>query len=225
MNKTVLVIAAHADDEALGCGGAIAKHTAAGDTVDVVFVADGVTSRAGADAGDGEIVRRQQAAENAQKILGINSTVFLGLPDNRLDSLALLDIVQPIEAIVAKLSPEIIYTHHGGDLNVDHRVVHQAVMTACRPLPGCPVREILAFEVMSSTEWGGAGLLPFTPNLFVDISRHLDAKMRALEAYALEMRAAPHSRSVAHLRYLAQHRGCSVGVEAAEGFMVMRVLR
>ena len=223
MNKTVLVIAAHADDEALGCGGAIAKHTAAGDTVDVVFVADGVTSRAG--AGDGEIARRQQATENARKILGIKSTVFLGLPDNRLDSLALLDIVQPIEAIVSKLSPEIIYTHHCGDLNIDHRLVHQAVMTACRPLLGCPVREILAFEVMSSTEWSGAGLSPFIPNLFVDISQHMDAKMRALEAYALEMRAAPHSRSVEHLRHLAQHRGSCVGVEAAEAFMVMRVLR
>ncbi len=223
MNKSVLVIAAHADDEALGCGGTIAKHAAAGDTVDVVFVADGVTSRAG--AGDGEIVRRQQATENARKILGIKSTVFLGLPDNRLDSLALLDIVQPIESIVSKLSPEIIYTHQCGDLNIDHRLVHQAVMTACRPLPGCPVREILAFEVMSSTEWSGAGLLPFTPNLFVDISRHIDAKMRALEAYAFEMRVAPHSRSVEHLRHLAQHRGSCVGVEAAEAFMVMRALR
>ena len=223
MNKTVLVIAAHADDEALGCGGAIAKHAAAGDRVDVVFVADGVTSRAG--AGESEVLRRRQATENARKILGINSTAFLGLPDNRLDSLALLDIVQPIEAIIAKHSPEIIYTHHCGDLNIDHRLVHQAVMTACRPLPGCPVREILAFEVMSSTEWSGAGHLPFTPNLFVDISQHMDTKMRALEAYALEMRAPPHSRSVEHLRHLAQHRGSCMGVEAAEAFMVMRALR
>lgn len=223
MNKSVLVIAAHADDEALGCGGTIAKHAAAGDKVDVIFVADGVTSRAG--VGDGEIVRRQQATESARKILGIGSTVFLGLPDNRLDSLALLDIVRPIEAIVEKLSPEIIYTHHYGDLNVDHRLVHQAVMTACRPMPGCSVREILAFEVMSSTEWSGAGFLPFTPNFFVDISRHMDAKLQALEAYALEMRTAPHSRSVEHLRHLAQHRGSCVGVEAAEAFMVMRALR
>lgn len=223
MSNTVLVVAAHADDEVLGCGGSLAKHVAAGDKVHVVFVADGVTSRSG--AGQEEMVRRQQATENARKILGINSTTFLGLPDNRLDSLALLDIVQPIESIVAKLSPEIIYTHHSGDLNVDHRVVHQAVMTACRPLPGCPVREILAFEVMSSTEWSGAGLLPFTPNLFVDISRHMQAKMRALEAYALEMRAVPHSRSVAHLRHLAQHRGSCIGVETAEAYMVMRVLR
>lgn len=223
MNKTVLVIAAHADDEALGCGGAIAKHTAAGDTVDVVFVADGVTARAG--VGDDEILQRQQATENARKILGINSTVFLGLPDNRLDSLALLDIVQPIESIVGKLSPEIIYTHHCGDLNIDHRLVHQAVMTACRPLPGCPVREILAFEVMSSTEWSGAGLLPFTPNLFIDISQHLETKILALEAYALEMRTFPHSRSIEHLRCLARHRGNSMGVTAAEAFMAMRVIR
>lgn len=223
MSKTVLVIVAHADDEALGCGGTISKHTSVGDRVHVVIVADGVTSRVG--AGDGEILRRQQATESARKILGISSNVFLGLPDNRLDSLALLDIVQPIEAIIEKISPEIVYTHHCGDLNVDHRLVHQAVMTACRPMPGCPVREILAFEVMSSTDWSGVGLLPFTPNLFVDISHQMDAKMRALEAYALEMRVAPHSRSVEHLRHLAQHRGCCMGVDAAEAFMVMRALR
>lgn len=223
MNKSVLVIAAHADDEALGCGGTIAKHAAAGDTVDVVFVADGVTSRAG--AGDDEIVRRQQATENARKILGIKSTVLLGLPDNRLDSLTLLDIVQPIESIVSKLSPEIIYTHHSGDLNIDHRLVHQAVMTACRPLPGSTVLEILTFEVMSSTEWSSAGLAPFLPNLFVDISAHLETKMQALEAYALEMRAPPHSRSMEHLPCLAKHHGYCVGVDAAEAFMVMRVIR
>jgi LmbE family N-acetylglucosaminyl deacetylase len=223
MSKSVLVVVAHADDEALGCGGTIARHAISGDKVHVVFVADGVTSREG--AGDNEILRRQQATENAQNILGIQSTVFLGLSDNRLDSLALLDIVQPIESIVGKLSPEIIYTHHCGDLNIDHRLVHQAVMTACRPLPGCPVREVLAFEVMSSTEWSGAGFPPFIPNLFVDISQQLEIKMQALEAYTLEMRAAPHSRSILHLGHLARHRGNSIGVEAAEAFMVMRAIR
>lgn len=223
MSKTVLVVAAHADDEAMGCGGAIAKHIAAYDTVNVVFVADGVTSRINVE--NDEIARRQQAAENAHRILGINATFFLGLPDNRLDSLPLLDIVRPIEAIISELSPEIIYTHHCGDLNVDHRLVHQAVMTACRPLPGCSVREILVFEVMSSTEWSSSGLTPFLPNLFVDISRHIDTKMQALAAYSLEMHVPPHSRSVEHLQHLAQHRGNCVGVAAAEAFMVMRVLR
>lgn len=156
MNRSVLVVAAHADDEALGCGGAIAKHSSVGDTVHVVFVADGVTSRPG--VGGAELAQRQQATEAASHILGIRSITFLGLSDNRLDSLPLLDIVQPLEAIVAQLSPELVYTHHYGDLNVDHRVTHQAVMTACRPMPGATVREILTFEVMSSTEWSSVGL-------------------------------------------------------------------
>lgn len=223
MNKTVLVVAAHADDEALGCGGTIARHAASGDQVHVVCVADGVTSRV--DAGGDELARRQQATEQARNILGIHSTTFLGLPDNRLDSVPLLDIVQPLERICARLAPEVVYTHHFGDLNIDHRVTHQAVMTACRPLPDATVREILTFAVMSSTEWSSVGLAPFLPNLFVDIGAQLDIKMRALEAYALEMRAFPHSRSMAHVRYLAQHHGCCVGVEAAEAFMVMRQLR
>lgn len=223
MSKTVLVVAAHADDEALGCGGSLAKHVAAGDKVHVIFVADGVTSRSG--AGQEEMVRRQQATEKARQILGISTMAFLDLPDNRLDSLPLLDIAQPLEALIAKLLPEIIYTHHYGDLNVDHRLVHQAVMTACRPLPGSTVREILTFEVISSTEWSNPGLAPFLPNLFVDISAQLEIKMEALEAYALEMRVPPHSRSVEHIRCLAKHRGYCMGVDAAEAFMVMRVLK
>lgn len=223
MSKTVLVVAAHADDEALGCGGTIARHVAAGDRVHVIFVADGVTSRSG--AGQDELARRQQATENASKILGISEISFLGFPDNRLDSLPLLDIVQALEVGIARLAPEIVYTHHYGDLNVDHRVTHQAVMTACRPLPGATVREILTFEVMSSTEWSGVGLSPFLPNLFVNIGAQLEIKMRALEAYALEMRVSPHSRSLAHIQCLAQHHGNCVGVDAAEAFMVMRAIR
>jgi len=223
MSKTILVVVAHADDEALGCGGTMARHAAAGDQVYVVFVADGVTSRV--VAGDEELALRQQATARACTILGVTSSTFLGLPDNQLDSIPLLDIVQPLEGICAKLAPEVIYTHHYGDLNVDHRVTHQAVMTACRPLPGAAVREILTFEVMSSTEWASVGLAPFLPNLFVDISAQLEIKMRALEAYALEMRAIPHSRSLAHAQCLAQHHGNCVGVDAAEAFMLMRAVR
>ncbi len=223
MSKSILVVAAHADDEALGCGGTMARHAAAGDRVHVVFVADGVSSRV--DAGDEELTRRKQAAARACTILGASSSTFLGLPDNKLDSIPLLDVVEPLEGICAELAPEVVYTHHYGDLNVDHRVTHQAVMTACRPLPGGAVKEILTFEVMSSTEWGSVGLAPFLPNLFVDIGAHLEIKMRALDAYALEMRAIPHSRSLAHARCLAQHHGNCVGVDAAEAFMVMRAIR
>lgn len=223
MSNVVLVVAAHADDEALGCGGTIARHVAEGDIVHAVFLADGVSSRQ--DSNSDELERRLNATEKARQILGITTIAFLGLPDNRLDSLALIDIVQPLEAIIEKINPHIIYTHHNGDLNVDHRIAHQAVMTACRPLPGSSVKEVMTFEIMSSTEWNSANHHPFVPNCFVDISNYMEKKIESLEAYSLEMRAAPHSRSTDHLISLAKHRGSCIGVQAAEAFMVMRILR
>ena len=223
MSKTILVVAAHADDEALGCGGTIARHVAEGDIVHAVFLADGVSARAGSDSH--ELAQRLAATEQARQVLGIATTTFLGLPDNGLDSLPLIEIIQPLEKVICQINPQIIYTHHYGDLNVDHRIAHQAVMTACRATPDSSVREIYAFEVMSSTEWSSVGLAPFLPNLFVDISAYLAIKLQALEAYALEMRPAPHSRSTKHLNILARHRGHSVGVAAAEAFMVMRAIR
>lgn len=218
----VVAVVAHADDEALGCGGTLARHVAEGDSVTVVYMADGVTSRTNLDNG---IEERQLASKNAQAILGIHSAYFLGLPDNRLDSLPLLDVVQPLEKIIQKLAPDQVYTHHYGDLNVDHRVTHNAVLTACRPQPGNNIKKIFSFEVMSSTEWNSPGLLPFLPNHFVDISEFIDTKMKALNAYALEMRPSPHSRSYEHLKFLAYHHGLCVGVEAAEAFMIIRYLR
>lgn len=223
MSKTVLVVAAHADDEALGCGGTIARHVAEGDVVHAVFLADGVSSRQGADAH--ELVQRLAAAEKARQVLGIATITFLGLPDNRLDSLPLIEVIQPLEYTIRQINPQTIYTHHYGDLNVDHRIAHQAVMTVCRATPESSVKEILAFEVMSSTEWSSVGLAPFLPSLFVDISTYMAIKLQALDAYALEMRSAPHSRSLEHLNVLVRHRGHSVGVDAAEAFMVMRMIR
>lgn len=222
MTNCVLVVAAHADDEALGCGGTLARHVDEGDTVFAVFMADGVTSRAGAYQEDQ--LARNAAAENAKEILGIKENFYLGLPDNRMDSIPLIDVVKKLESIIDKLKPNIVYTHHHGDLNVDHRITHQAVMTACRPLPGKSVRAIYAFEVMSSTDWATPTAEPFLPNYFVDISRHLSKKSEALYAYHLEMHEAPHSRSMQHLTSLATHRGQTVGVLAAEAFMSIRVV-
>lgn len=222
-NKTVLIVAAHADDEALGCGGTIARHVAEGDTVHAVFLADGVSSRKGVVAP--ELEQRLAATEQARQVLGIATTTFLGLPDNRLDSLPLIEIIQPLEGLMRQINPQVIYTHHYGDLNVDHRIAQQAVMTACRSIPGSAVKEIYAFEVMSSTEWSSVGLMPFLPNMFIDISDFLAVKMHALASYALEMRPAPHSRSPEHVIALARHRGHCLGVESAEAFMVLRVLR
>lgn len=221
--KTVLIVAAHSDDEALGCGGTIARHVAAGDTVHAVFMADGVTSRSNTVADD--MQQRLAAAGKAHRLLGLQRVEYLGWPDNRLDSVALLDVVQSLERVIREIAPQVIYTHHHGDLNVDHRITHEAVMVACRPIPGSTVAEIYGFEVLSSTEWATSGHPPFVPNVFVDISQYLDVKLQSLQAYELEMRPAPHSRSIEHAGYLAKHRGHSVGVAAAEAFVAIRILK
>jgi LmbE family N-acetylglucosaminyl deacetylase len=223
MSKTVLIVAAHTDDEALGCGGTIARHVAEGDIVYAVFMADGVTSRA--QAGQDDLGNRNAAAEDARKILGISENFYLRLPDNRLDSLPLIEVIQHLEPIISKLQPNIIYTHHHGDLNVDHRITHQAVLTACRPMPGSSVQAIYAFEVMSSTEWATPTAEPFVPNHYVDISNQLETKLDALRAYRLEMRDAPHSRSIEHLVHLAHHRGHTMGLISAEAFIVVRTVK
>ena len=220
--RTVLIVAAHTDDEALGCGGTIARHVAEGDTVYAVFLADGVTSRP--DASTAQLDQRNSAAANAHEILGIKKVYMLGFPDNRMDGIPLLDLVQRLEEVLERVRPEIVYTHHFGDLNVDHRITHQATLTACRPIPRASVKEIYAFEVLSSTEWNTPGVTPFVPNVFVDISDYLDTKISALRAYELEMREEPHSRSIENAIRLAGLRGNTVGVKAAEGFSLVRAL-
>lgn len=222
MNKTVLVVAAHADDEVLGCGGTIARHVSKGDRVYVAFMADGVGSR-GMDETN-ELRFRNQARDKALKILGVTQWYALDFPDNCMDNVPLLDVSQALEPIIEQVQPERIYTHHHGDLNVDHRVTHQAVMTACRPVPNFSVREILTFEVMSSTEWATPSVAPFLPTVFVDIGLYLPKKLEALAAYDMEMRLLPHSRSVEHIELLARHRGNCVGLAAAEAFEVVRAL-
>jgi LmbE family N-acetylglucosaminyl deacetylase len=214
IRKTVLVIAAHPDDDILGCGGTMARHSAEGDSVNILVVADGESSRQDFNEG----AERAEAARRAAGIVGARLYRLLGLPDQRLDTVALLDITRHIEKAIDELRPDIVYTHQAGDLNEDHCIVHRAVLTACRPLPGQSVRAIYGFEVPSSTEWGD----PFSPNHFVDIDGYLDAKRAALDVYAREMRPFPHARSREAVEALAILRGASVGLLAAEAFMVLR---
>ena len=222
--KTVLVLAAHPDDEALGCGGAIARWSDEGRDVHLAFLADGIGARNPDTAGtDDALNDRRAAARSAAEILGASSIQFDDLPDNQLDSVPLLQVTQRVEALIEKICPDRVVTHHIGDLNIDHRRVHQAVLTACRPQPEHPVRELLFFEVASSTEWQvpGSGT-PFQPNIFVDISSTLARKLAALRAYERELRAWPHSRSIEAIEHLARWRGASVGVDAAEAFVLGR---
>ena len=219
----VLVIAAHPDDEVLGCGGVVARHAAAGDKVETVIVAEGATSRAQAGGATPETLRA--AAAKAAGILGGARPRFLGLRDNRLDSVDLLDIVQALEAVIAEVAPEIVYTHHGGDLNIDHRIVCEAALTACRPVPGAPVKRFYCFETPSSTEWAAPSIGPsFRPQRYVGIAKTWDAKRAALECYQTEMCDFPHARSIEAVEALARSRGAQAGLAAAEAFEVIREL-
>jgi LmbE family N-acetylglucosaminyl deacetylase len=223
MKKRILIVAAHADDEVLGCGGTILRHVDEGDEVYLILMSDGVGSRS--DVDEKALTRRIKAANEAHSILGITEVHFLNLPDNAMDSVPLLQIVHTLEPMIEKISPDIIYTHFYGDLNVDHRITHQAVMTICRPQPRQSVKEIYGFEILSSTEWVTPNSVFFKPVCYFDISNQLDRKLQALVAYIEEMREIPHSRSIEHAEILAKHRGFIVGRRAAEAFEVYRLIR
>lgn len=224
--SSIAVIAAHPDDEILGCGGTIARHARAGDQVHVLIMAEGITSRAqvrdraGASA---ELSALARAASAANKIVGSASLTQHDFPDNRMDSVDRLDVIKVVEDFLDKHRPAIVYTHHWSDLNVDHRRVHEAVVTACRPLPGHQIRALLFFEVPSSTEWQvPQAAAAFAPNWMVDISDTLEVKLQALRAYESEMRPWPHARSLTAVEHLARWRGASSGVAAAEAFVLGR---
>jgi LmbE family N-acetylglucosaminyl deacetylase len=221
MSQKILIIAAHPDDEVLGCGGTIAAQTSQGNSVQVMFLADGVSSRGG--KASTELQRRHHAAHTAAELLGIESVSFADFPDNQLDTVPLLRVVQRIEERITQYQPDTILTHHAGDVNIDHQRVHQAVITACRPQPGYPVKTLLFFEVPSSTEWQPPGsAAAFLPNWFIDISDTLERKLEALAAYSEELRDFPHPRSVEAVEALARWRGATVGVRAAEAFVLGR---
>jgi N-acetylglucosamine malate deacetylase 1 len=222
MNKKqrVLVVAAHPDDEVLGCGGTLAWHVTKGDSVSVIFLSDGELSRL--DSSQQSVQSRTLAAQKAAGEIGDISTYFFDFPDNQLDTIPLLTIVQMIEEIGSSVKPSIVYTHHFGDLNIDHRIACQATLTAFRPIAGTSCHTILTFETPSSTEWSIKKSDTFIPNYFVDIQPFLDIKFNALECYSSEMYPPPHPRSVSSIRALALLRGSQVGLQAAEAFCTIR---
>ena len=225
----VLVVVAHPDDEVLGCGGTIAKHSSKGDTVKSIIVAEGITSRDNirkTDLRKKELEKLKLHSLKAAKILGIKSTNFLDLPDNRLDSLHLIDITKKIEQHVIKFKPDIIYTHHYGDLNIDHRTVHNAVITACRPFSSSHfIKKILTFENPSSTEWQSLSFNSyFKPNYFENIETHINKKIKAMKEYKTELKKWPHTRSLEFLNILAKFRGAISGLKYAEAFFAERII-
>ncbi len=219
----VLVVAAHPDDEVIGAGGAIARHVREGDRVTVLILGSGLSSRLSRPEA---LTAADQAqlhadARTAGAVLGVTDLRLLELPDNRFDGVDLLDIVKRVEAIVADVQPKVLYTHHPGDLNIDHQRTALAVLTACRPLPGSPVQRILAMEIASATGWGDPGQ-PFVPTVFVNIAVDLERKLEAMNAYHSELRDFPHARSLLSLEARARFWGTQVGLVAAEPFALLR---
>ncbi len=223
----VLVVAAHPDDEVLGCGGTMAKLAREGYEVFTLILGEGVRSRYDQDVDDTNIEEslenlKKQAFE-ANRILGVKEVFFSDFPDNRFDSVDLLDIVKVVERFKKEVTPQIIFTHSRTDLNIDHRITYKAVVTATRPMPGESVRTVYSFEVLSSTEWKYPQ--EFSPNLYFDISDTIGLKLEAMEVYSSELREFPHPRSLEGIKVKASQRGMEVGLKYAEAFEVVRDVR
>jgi LmbE family N-acetylglucosaminyl deacetylase len=221
-NDQAIIFAAHPDDEILGCGGTIARMVNEGIDVHVVFFADGESSRDNKKNINNLINIRKRNAQTACSIVGCKSVEFLDFPDNRMDSCDLIEIVKKVEFFINLYQPKKVFTHFSDDLNIDHQIVNQAVVTACRPKPENSVKELYFFEIPSSTDWGIKNV--FSPNSFCDISSTFDLKIKALQAYKSELQDFPHSRSIPAMEAMATLRGSSVGLEKAEAFILGRII-
>ena len=224
----VLIVAAHPDDELLGCGGTAARLVREGNSVYMAILGEGITSRHNnrEGANPAALNNLHLCSRRVADLLGVKELSLHGLPDNRFDSLPLLDVIKVVEALIERWKPTAIYTHHGGDLNVDHQVVSRAVLTAARPMEGRPLRELYMFEIPSSTEWAFQQLAPvFKPNVFVNIESTLPLKLEGMQQYESEVRRFPHPRSPEVLTAIAQRWGSMVGCEAAEAFEAALLIR
>ena len=225
---SVLVIAAHPDDEVLGCGGTIARLAGEGETVHIAILGEGITSRHARreDADLSAIDDLHADSRQAADVLGAASVQNFQFPDNRFDTVPLLEIVHQLESLITRHRPRTVFTQHGGDLNVDHQVTFRATLTATRPLKACPVHRVYSYEVASSSEWAFGEFMPvFSPHVWFDIGATLDRKIEAMQAYRSESRTFPHPRSPEALRAAAVCRGSQAGLPAAEAFALVREIR
>jgi len=224
--QDILVIAAHPDDEVLGCGATIKRFTMEGERVHIFWLGNGLAARGAIDPEEEEMLK--QAQGNVCRLLGafpiLDSEEHNVLPDNKFDSIPLLDIVKRIEAVIEAIQPEIIFTHSSKDLNVDHRMVAYATITATRPC-SCNVREIYQYEVPSSTEWAYGSHGDFRPNHYIDVHGTINSKLTAMALYDTEVREEPHPRSLNNLEALAIVRGSECGFKSAEAFEALRTTR
>jgi LmbE family N-acetylglucosaminyl deacetylase len=223
----ILVIVAHPDDEVLGCGGTMLRLAAEGREIHLLFLSEGVSSRYTDDYRPDDwsekIEQREAMALAVSRSIKAASVSFKRFANLQMRHIRMLDIVKEIESHIERYHPVTIFTHGNTDMNSDHRIVCEAVLTACRPVPQHPVKSIYAMEISSSTEWNPPGVFPpFLPNLFVDISGCVVQKLDLLGLYDFEMRPYPHPRSLRAVENLARYRGATVGVEAAEAFAILR---
>ena len=221
MNKVFLIVAAHPDDEILGCGASAARLVDEGWTGYALILGRGKGAR-----GEQELKHcseLEKETEAARKIIGLQEIFMCDFSDNAFDSVPLLNIIREVEHIKEKIQPSRIFTHYPGDLNIDHSITFRAVLTATRPMQGEPVREILSFEIPSSTEWSSFRReTVFVPNVFIDVSNVLQRKLDAMGSYLSELREYPHPRSLKYLEEHARHLGAKIGLNAAEGFQLIR---
>lgn len=226
MKEKILIVAAHPDDQVLGCGGTISRLVKEGCEAFSLILGEGATSRdeqRSPRKRKSEVTDLKKQTAAADKALGIKRTFLFDFPDNRFDTVPFLDIVKTIEKIKTKLKPDLIFTHYAKDLNVDHRITCEAVVTATRPTADESVREIYSFEVMSSTEW--AYPTTFSPDVFYDITATLHQKLEAMREYAAELRDPPHPRSLEGIKAFASAWGFKTGTSYTEAFKAIRILK
>lgn len=215
----VLVIAPHPDDEVLGCGGTIAKHAENGDSVFVAIVTKGTTPMF-----DIEIIEQgRDECRRADSYLGVKETVFMDFPAARLEEVPRHEFNDAFIKLVQRIKPEIVYLPHRGDMQLDHKMTVDAAMVALRPKYDHIVKKIYAYETVSETGWDVPNTInEFIPNMYNDITHYLSNKIEALSIFKSQIAAFPNARSLKAIEALAIYRGTTVGLEAAESFVVIR---
>ena len=220
-HDNVLIVVSHTDDETLGMGGTIAKHTKSGDNVYAMSMTDGLSSRG--SVSKKEILYRDAASEKAASILGFKWIRKGNFPDNQIDTIPLIEIIKFIEIVKDEIKPTIIYTHSTADLNIDHQLVSKAVLTSFRPQKQEVWNEIRLLEIPSATDYGHKSITnTFVPNLYINIEETFKFKLNALKFYDTEIRSYPDSRSYLGIENLAKYRGNQVGLKYAESFEIIR---
>jgi LmbE family N-acetylglucosaminyl deacetylase len=222
MSKKILIVAAHPDDEVLGCFGTVARLIKEGYEAYTLILGEGKTSRDVKDVKD-ELNILNDEIQKANKVIGIKKVFIESFPDNRFDSVDLLDIVKVISKVKNEIKPDIIFTHYEKDLNIDHQITYQAVITASRPMEDECVKEIYSFEILSSTEWNYP--LSFSPDIFFDISDTFYLKIDAMKEYNSELCEYPHPRSLDGIKLNAKYQGMRVGKKYVEAFKSVRVIK